>query len=217
MIKIKPWSYTFLRDLENCEHKAFRRFIARDIPYVETPESKAGIEAHKALADRLTHGVALSGALARFEPYAASVASHGPKVEWKLGMTEDAKPCSFFADDVWGRTVIDIAMIHNDVALLIDWKTGKVREDPGELEIQSLVLKCHMPNLQKITGRYVWLNANKVGPKHDLTDWAVTLAGIRNQVEKIRHNMRFGAWQKNENALCGWCPVKDCEFNKAKG
>ena len=34
-----PWSFTFLNDMGNCPHKAYRKFVARDLPKEEMPEA----------------------------------------------------------------------------------------------------------------------------------------------------------------------------------
>src|SRR5208337_5068466 len=44
-------SYSFLRDLENCPHKAYRKYLVRDLPKEDSPELREGIITHKLFED----------------------------------------------------------------------------------------------------------------------------------------------------------------------
>jgi hypothetical protein len=35
-------------------------------------------------------------------------------------------------------------------------------------------------------------------------------------LERLRLSHENGVWQENPTALCGWCPVKRCQFYKDK-
>ena len=56
-----------------------------------------------------------------------------------LGITEAGDACDFFAKDVWLRGKIDAIVIRQPMAAIFDWKTGKKREDPGELELHAMI------------------------------------------------------------------------------
>ena len=215
-MKTPPWSHSLLHSYEVCEHQAYRQYVVKDIPWEPTPERVAGNAAHKALELRLSAQVRLPDGFGRYEGLILPIERfEGERhYEWKLGMQEDGSPCRFHDDDVWGRGVLDVCLIRDRIGMLLDWKTGKVREDPEELEVQAVLLKAHWPGLTRIVGRYVWLRDNQLGQEHDLSDTVVKLASIRQRVEKFRMNLRTGAWQKRDNVLCGWCSVRDCEFNR---
>src|SRR5271165_5876488 len=124
-----PASFSFLRDLANCPHKAYRRYLTRDLPFVETPELKEGKRVHKLLEDYLnSHGkLRLPVAL---ETLAKPLADLGARAEMSLGMDVDRGPVGFWASP-WARGKIDAAIIRpsdtGDFAFIADWKTGKVR------------------------------------------------------------------------------------------
>jgi hypothetical protein len=215
-VKTPAWSHSFLSSFAVCEHQAYRRYVTRDVPYEETPALLAGRAAHEALEHRLRDGASLPHDHAAREALCVPIDRFaGEKhFEWKLGLREDGSPCNFHADDVWGRGTLDVALLNGETAMLLDWKTGKVREDPTELAAHAVLLRAHRPALRRVIGRYVWLRTGMLGVPHDVSDTPLKLASVRQTMEKVKNNMRGGTWQKHENVLCGWCSVRDCEFNR---
>ena len=52
-------NYSFVRDFKNCPHKAFRRYVLKDIKFESTSKMDEGRKDHDALANRLKRGMAL--------------------------------------------------------------------------------------------------------------------------------------------------------------
>ena len=215
-VKSPTWSHSFLASFSICEHQAYRQYVARDVPYEETPALLAGRAAHEALEHRLRDRAALPPEHAARESLCVPIDRFaGEKhFEWKLGLREDGSPCDFHDPAVWGRGVLDVALLNGETAMLLDWKTGKVREDPAELAAHAVLLRAHRPAIRRIVGRYVWLKAGALGIAHDVSDTPLKLASVRQTMERVKINMRGSTWQKKENVLCGWCSVRDCEFNR---
>lgn len=204
-------SYTLLNTYEICPHQAYRRMVAKDIPFVETPEMKHGIAVHEGMEKRLKKGTVV---FPEYEAFAAVFSERKPEAEMKVGITADGSPSDFFGGEVWFRGKIDVVAVQGTSAFIGDWKTGKLREDPHELEIFSLMLKAKRPELQKITGSYLWLKEMKVGKAHDLSDWQGTWTRLKKRMGEIKQSQESGHWPKQQGPLCGWCSVKDCEFNR---
>lgn len=217
-MKVPPWSHSLLSDFANCPEKACRKYVVRDLPKEDmTPERQWGIDVHKALEDRLNSGAHTE--LSRpYEHFVTSLVGptldNRPSAERKLGVTSGGGPASFFGDP-WGRGVIDVLKVDGPNALILDWKTGKVREDPAELFTHAILVKAHFPEVKKITGAYVWLKENKLGKPYDLSNteraWNAAVASMRT----LKGYLETGYFPKTPNALCGWCPVKDCEHNRS--
>lgn len=209
-------SYTLLNTYDICPHQMYRRYIAKDLPrQAETEPMKWGNAVHSALEKRLSYGMTLPKEMVRFEPYAAALLASNdkPMVEQKWGMTEGGKPCDFFSDEVWLRGKADVALVRDNTAVLFDWKTGKVREDPFELELQGLLLKARHPEVKTITGRYVWLAEGRIGVPHDVSGTAKAHESVAKRMDEISHQEKMGYWPKKQSGLCGYCPCMDCEFN----
>jgi hypothetical protein len=189
--------------------------VLKDVPYVETPQQKLGNEVHKALEYRLK-GKPLSKEHERYEFFVQPLGRYeGIKPEMKLGITAKGEPCSFFAPDVWGRGKIDVPIVVKDSAVILDWKTGKVWEDPFELQVQAVLLHAKWPGLQRIVGSYVWLNESRVGVIYDLGDTNATRNKIYEIMAEVATCEINEKWEKKPGKLCAWCPVKSCEHNKS--
>lgn len=220
-MKLPVASHTFLRDWDNCPHKAYRRFIKKDLPkFVGTAETKWGDEVHSAFEVRIKHGTAFPQGMEKFEAIAAPLVAAGARAEKMLGITEDGKSCDFFASNVWLRGKIDCTVTIRlpDYAAIFDWKSGKRREEKAELEVHGVLLKAWQPTIQKITAHYVWLQDNEVGRAYDVSNTEAKLAEIRSVMNTVRNCMEIENFPKRPNPLCGgaWgsCPVEDCEHRR---
>lgn len=209
------WSFTILNTYKNiCPHQAYRRYIKRDIPYSETPAIAKGNAIHKALELRVGSNTRLPDDMASYEQFARVFDGKQAKAELQLGVTTQGQPCGFFDPQVWGRGKLDVVLVNREVAYLADWKSGKVREDPLELEVQAVLLHVKYPQLKKIVGQYVWLAEHRLGQQYDLSDTRATWELIGRTVESMELDRARGVFEKRQGPLCGWCPVKDCENNR---
>jgi hypothetical protein len=212
------WSHTFLHTYEDvCPHQAWRRFIKRDLPYAKPSEAqKHGQDVHKAMERRIA-GKGLPAELAEFEKFAKPFDGKSPLGEQKLGITLTGKATGFFAPDVWGRGVIDVLLMHEKTAYLVDWKTGKSKyESPFELEVHAILLHAKFPTLEKIVGRYIYLSEDKVSEMYDLSRTSNTWKRIGQIMRSVEADQAAGHFEKRQGPLCGWCPVIDCEYNRVK-
>jgi hypothetical protein len=210
------WSFSFLNSFLQCPHKCWHQYVLKDVPYVETPQMKAGNEVHTAMEKRLK-GHPLPKVYERYEFFVQPLGRYRIEPELKLGVTITGEPCPFFDASVWGRGKIDVPIIVKDSAVILDWKTGKVWEDPFELQVQAVLLKARHPELQRIVGSYVWLNESRVGVIYDLADTQTTWGKINGIMDEVGHREKMGVWEKKPGKLCGWCPVKSCEHNREGG
>lgn len=220
-MNLPPWTVTFLQDDENCPHKAWRKYVAKDLPRTDpSPEMLWGRQVHTGFEARLSAAkVELPPGMKNYEPFALAIdTSPGTKlVEYKMGITASLAECGFFDTGVWGRGILDVAVVNGERAVFFDWKTGNSKyENPFELECHALLLKVRMPGLVHVTGRYVWLKEMRVGKPYDLSNFARTHNDVRTRVKDMEARPIDKPWPKKPNVLCGFCEVKDCEFNRSK-
>lgn len=214
-MKLPVLSYTFLNTYDICPKQAFHRYVLKDCPFVGSKESAWGNTVHDAMDKRLSKKTPLPPEVAQYEFYAATLEPLKPQTEMKLGITRGGEPCGFFADEVWLRGKADVVTMNDTTGLLFDWKTGKRREDPYELELQALMLWAARPKLVRITGHYIWLKDNAVGKPHDLSNVGETLECLQEKADEIESCHKRGEWRTKEGPLCGFCPVKSCGFNRS--
>lgn len=210
-------SYSFVNDYENCPKKAFHKYVARDVPYEETDAMRWGNHVHEAFEKRITAGKPLPKDLEQYEPMVGYFDGKPVGGELKVGITKEGKPCTFFADNVWFRGKIDVSYLQPPHGIFFDWKTGKKREDPYELEIQAVLLQARQPTVEVLTGRYIWLQDRVIGKAHNLSDTLSTYKKIVGVMEHVARNGAVNHWPARENPLCPWCPVASCVYNPKRG
>ncbi len=215
-MKLPVYSYTFLNTYDICPKQAFHRYVLKDHPFVGSTESKWGNVVHSAMKSRLRDKTPLPKEVAKYEPFAAAIEPFTISVEEKLGVTKDGSLCGFFDDNVWLRGMADVVAAVETSAMLPDWKTGKKREDPYELEIQGVLVQAKWPQFERITGHYVWLQDGVVGRAHDVSNTGETLECLQEKADEIEHCHKTGEWRTKSGPLCGWCPVLSCNFNRLK-
>jgi CRISPR/Cas system-associated exonuclease Cas4 (RecB family) len=214
-MKLPPASYSFLTDFRNCPRKAWHKFVARDLPRESRPAMDYGIAVHKAFEERLRANKPFPDDMKEFEAYALAAEQGKGKMyaEEQLSIAGDGTPTDFFGEKVWLRGKIDFARINENVAVMLDWKTGKPNEDPFELEIGALMLKCTYRGLEIVRGAYVWLKEKRIGRMFDLSNFARTFNEVKTTMKAVEALPLEQEWPPTSNPLCGWCPVKSCPHN----
>jgi len=211
------YTYTMLSAYKNCGHAMFRRYIKKDIPYVETPEMKWGNDVHTAFEHRVGSGKPLPTTMQQWESFASPFSNRGAICEQKLGITKEGRPTGYWDNDCWFRGKVDLAIFHDAKAFINDWKTGGSKyEDPFELEVGALLLKAKYPELTLVKGSYTWLKENRVGQMYDLSRFRDAWNEINRVIAKIEADRQSGEFEKNRSGLCGWCDCLDCEHNNKK-
>lgn len=206
-------SYSFLNTWDTCHYRAWRQYIVRDLPREKkSKEQDWGDEVHSAFETRIRNKTPLPAHMP-WEHLVRPIAERCVEPELKLGVTREGAPCDFFASDVFLRGVLDAPVWQGAFAFIPDWKTGKVREEPYELEINALLLQAHHPEIRHITGRYVWLQRGDLGKDHDCSNTLRTWQKVHETMHTVETAREF---PKTKGPLCGWCAVKDCEHNRSK-
>lgn len=216
-MKLPVASHTMLQAFDNCPHKGYRMYIAKDLPRF-SPDAKQqrGNDLHKAMEDHLRTGKVLPDHFREYEHLAAPMFQYNPMVEMSLAIDRDGKPCGFFDDRVYVRGRADVVVVKEPAIVIFDWKTGKKREEPGELELHALMLQAAYPKINVLVGHYIWLQDKAVGKAHNLSDTHVTWSKLNEQTDQIAFMAEQNNFPKTPNPLCGWCNVMDCTHNKVK-
>ena len=216
--RLPPASYTFFRNWLNCPRQAWHVNIARDIAPAESAAMRWGTRVHAALERHLGLGEELPPELAHHAHLYQFPVGYEIDAELKLGMREDGTYCDFFDPDAWMRGVIDVLLTkpeQPDWAVIIDHKTGKIREDPTELRMHALLLHAYNPQIVNVKGWYNWLRNNEMGRVYDLSDFVSIHGVLRATQNLIASEFKLGerAFPPRQSGLCPWCPVKHCEFH----
>lgn len=219
MTNILPWSYSSLSAFETCP----RRFkLTRITKEVKEPPSEAmnhGNEVHKALENHINGVAPLPDKYKSYRNMVDRViAAPGDKlVEFKFALTSSYKPTTFFAPDAWVRGVIDLGVVNDTSAVILDWKTGKPKPDADQLKLFAVAAFAQYPHMEKVKTGYVWLAHNKIDSctfkKENVAEiWQEFIP----RVVRLTRAAEKDNFPPKPSGLCGkWCPVTNdkCEFS----
>ena len=226
-VKDKPftWSCSALNSFEVCPHYFAEERIYKRVKRVYSQEANWGIEVHDAIAYRLKGGpeTSLVKPYAMWTDFLIRCAKDDFLVEKQFAITKDYKPAEWFGKNVWGRGIVDVALLRGDWCGVYDWKTGKRREDPTELEIFNFFMALNYPQIQKFDSAYIFLKekdpSKAVVPlgmknrKDVMEAWLKILTRIKRMEEAVKCRV----FSKKTSGLCnGWCSITDCEHWKEK-
>ena len=215
MAEINPaWSYSRLTSFETCAKKFWHVSVQKDVKEPESDAMRYGNKVHKALEKRVGSGTKLPSELSFLEPIAAKFANApGTKmVEQQLAITQDFKPTTWFAKDVWCRAIIDLALINNTKALIVDWKTGKESNDYTQLQLAASMFFIFNPEVEEADIMFYWIKSRKPAVKNlkrvDVKHiWTPLVKRVRRYTQ-AHIDMNF---PPKPSGLCKkHCPVTGC-------
>lgn len=215
--KDKPfsWSYSRLKNFETCPKRHYHIDIAKDVK--EDDESEAllwGNEVHKALAKRMADGTPLPPAMKQFEGWCGRILTGQGKilVEQKLAITKDFGATQFFGRGAWFRGVGDVIKLVGNVALIVDWKTGRILEDSVQLALMAQCVFAHYPDVLRVRSEFIWLkeDANTRGD-FSRDDMAGLWRSLWPRIELMKTAAEQMNYPPKPGGLCRrWCPVTQC-------
>lgn len=221
---MKPfaWSYSALTTYELCPKKYYHLYVLpKDHPdKVKDSDSSFSADGkiiHDAMKARVIDGKVLPLNLRYLEPIAKRFADapgekHG---EMKLAINRNYEPRDYFAPDVFVRVVIDLTIVQGETAIVIDWKTGKVKDDPTQMALNAAVLSRWMPEIGLFKTLFVWLQSSNLTPKnYTVSKFQAVWNDLLPRVAKIEEARKTTTFPAKEGPLCGWCPVKQCPHYK---
>lgn len=213
------WSYSSMDLFKQCPHKYYRLRIKKDIHEPPSDAIRYGQEMHKAAEDFILVGTPLTEKFKFLEPMLVTLQNYkGTKYcEYKMGLTRALEPCEFFAPDVWWRGIVDYLCVDGELAIMVDYKTGKSSKyaDTKQLEIMSLAVFKHFPQVKKVRAGLMFVIAKDfVKDKYEVQNsdkywqrWLVDTA-------QLERTLEADVWNPRPNFTCKkWCPVKDCIHN----
>lgn len=215
---VLPWSFSSLNAYETCPRRYYHVRVARDVKEPQTEALAWGNAVHKALEDAV-NGRMLTGSFQAYQPLVDKLkTAPGRKhTERKFGLTSGYKSTTFFAKDVWFRGVIDLTVEQGSAVTILDYKTGKVREDGDQLKLFAAAGFAQYPQATTIRTGYVWLAHDRITRRDFQRDelpliWQEFVP----RIERMKESEAADKWLPNPSGLCRrHCPVpkSKCEFS----
>lgn len=213
---VKPftWSYSRLKNFESCPKRHFHIDIEKSAKEEDSEQLSWGNEAHDALAKRIRDGLILPKPMQAYEPWCQKILSTPGKVlvEQQLAITKDFGPTTFFAKDVWFRAIGDVIKITAPVALIADWKTGKIVEDSQQLALAAACVFAHHSDVQMVRSEFIWLK-DDASSRADFkrSDMPAMWRGLWPRIEALKAAHEGSNYPPRPGYLCRkWCPVVKC-------
>ena len=219
-MKQPAWSHSSLKDFEGCQRRYYEVKVLKNYPFTETEATRYGNQVHEAIEHYIMEGKPIPPEYSQFQPVVdAMLKKEGRKLaEYQMALTVDLKPTDWKAKDVWVRGIADILIIDDEnlTAWVGDWKTGNNKyPDRDQLVLMSLMVFAHFPHIRKVNSALLFI------VKNDMVKMSMAREDIdkhwwdyRERTARLEASFANDVWNPNQTPLCGWCPVKTCEFNK---
>lgn len=215
---MKAWSYSALDAFETCAKRYWHLTVKKDFREKKSDAQNEGTITHKSIEDYVLRGKELPIGLVHmkkiYEPYRQMRIEHPDKVygEQKLAINGDYVPTGWFADDVWFRTIIDLMVVGDKTAVILDHKTGKVKTDMTQLELMAAVTFLVQPQLELVKAGYSWTKTGKItGKEVSAEDCIGVWNKILPRVAKLQEAFDTACFPPKPSGLCKrYCPVESC-------
>lgn len=213
------WSYSALKNFETCPRRYYHYQIKKDVVEPQSAELQSGHQLHGAFEARVKEGKQLPLGYGQYEDMLATFinAPGTTYAEQRLALTSEFKPSAYFGNDVWFRTVIDAAKVRTEdgFALIIDWKSGKPKDDTTQLQLMAATMLLHDPKLQVVRASLAFVG-HKIWETEEYTrdDLRRIWGDILPRVNELKEARAMGNYPAKPGGLCRrYCVVKTCPYN----
>jgi hypothetical protein len=213
------WSYSRLHGYEDCPRRFHETQVLKNWGEERSEQLAWGDMVHKAMATALRENSPLPTKLKILQHWVDKVANTKGELlvedDCRWAITREFKPVPWFSKQAWMRVMADAVKLDDNVALVVDWKTGKsINVDPMQLVITSLMMFLQFPKLLCVRSEFIWLQEDdrttQVLYRHEAADhWAEIMPRVL-KMETAFHAENF---PPTPNRFCKrWCSVRTCEF-----
>jgi len=215
-----PMSYSRLSTFENCPQQFDYLYVTKNVQVVESEAMAYGTRVHEALE---------MYAKSRDEKYLTRETRKWKSLidrllekkgthlyEYQMAVTPELEPCDWMAKDVWLRGIADVLVVDGDTAYCLDWKTGKVRDNPTQLQLFACMVFLHFPEVQTVKTAFVWLKFDQVTDmiyKRSMFDpmWR----NLMQRFDYAQETIDLGVFEAKPSGLCRWCAARDiCPYGR---
>ena len=226
------WSYSKLKNYRDCPKRMYEIDVLRNYKEEIKPGSPLewGNRVHESVAAALRGVTPLPEEMGSLlQPWIDRVRSVPGKlyVEQKYAITRDFKAAEYFAPNVWYRGIGDVVVIGNpftdkktglrcQLALILDWKTGKPIDNSEQLMLMAQCIFTHFPTVTHVRSEFIWLKDNCTTPevftRQEVASMWVGLLDDVNGLEQATKDLNF---PPKPGGLCkSYCAVESCPYWK---
>lgn len=214
------WSYSSLKDYVNCPRQYHEVKVLKNFTKTATQQMLYGTAVHQALEDYVKHGKPLAKNYLRYKNVMDSLLDiDGERFpEHRMALDTQKRPCEFGGEDYWVRGIADLLVVDDATAFIVDYKTGSNRyPDPKQLKLMALMAFAHFPEIETIKAGLLFVAHNSfVDEEYKREDTETMWKSFTTDLDRLRISFDTQQWMPNPTPLCGWCPVKSCEFHRTR-
>ena len=221
-MNMPTWSYSSLKNFQQCPKKYFHLKVAKDV--VDHPHESAlyGSAVHKAAEDHVAEGVPIPPKYAYITPTIEALKQiPGEKYcEIKMGVTEKLQACDYDAPDAWWHGIVDLLIVNEaeGIAHMVDYKTSKNAKyaDTKQLDYMAVAVFAKFPKIKVIKSALLFVVSNEfVQKKHVAENVQLYMNSATFDLNRLKSAFKSGVWNPVTGPLCKFCPVKSCEHNRS--
>jgi len=205
---------------DNCPLRYKRQRVLKEVRDQGGEASLRGERIHKSVEEYLANGTPLDDESKKLSAAANTIKKMAGKmdmkVEQELTINNKLGKTGWWDDDAWFRSKIDVLLMGKTKAVMFDWKTGKRRPDYTQLNLFSMMVFLHYPDIEEVTSAFVWMNDNAIDKTtHDRRQLPALVKQLLVKTHRIEDAQKEDVWPAKPSGLCPWCPCKStCEFAK---
>jgi hypothetical protein len=219
MSKPPAWSYSSITLFHQCPKKYHHLRVVKDIVEPKTEQLLYGEQLHKAAELYIKDGTPLPEQFLFIKSQLDTLnAIEGQKLcEYKMGLSDDGKPCGFFDQQVWWRGIADLVIVKDKTAFIIDYKTGRNAKyaDTKQLDFLAMATFAHFPEVERIKGALMFVVSNDFIKKDYVRgDFLGLLRDALYLYVPLESAYTQDVWNPKPNFTCrNYCAVHSCIHN----
>lgn len=234
MAKTIAWSWTRLDCFEQCPRKFQGSYVTKDFPQpdFDAPHFAKGKAVHDTLENYLNDGTAITNPIKyKGDEFRVDLeflmpvlnkmrAAKEKHIELQVCFDQELNEISWFDKRAWCRVIFDALIIVGDFALIIDWKTGKVKQYSDQLKLFAGAVFSSYPQVNRVLSAYVWCEHPTQKPVYAeytrVKDAESIWLEFGDRAELIQMANESGNWPAKKNMFCKWCDAlpSQCEFKR---
>lgn len=234
MSQVMPLSFSRLSTFEQCPAQFDYLYVSKRVQSISNEAADYGDRVHKTLEAygrckteeeravmRATESLEEKQTLGTWGDLVDMVLSKpGEKYfEHQMAVNRQLQPVDWFAKDVWIRSIADVLVVNGDTAYCIDYKTGKVKDNPTQLQLFAAMVMWLFPEVNKVKTSFVWLRFNETtNAVYERRFLDALWRALEPRFTKVQEVIELGVFDTKPSGLCPWCPAKTiCPDARLKG
>lgn len=207
-----PLSPSALANFEQCPKQWHETKILKKYPFEVTEQITYGNQVHADIEAYIRSRTPLPEHIEHVAPIIDSArASRIVAAELELAIREDWSRCGYWDKDCMLRGKVDFVAVQvtTATAWILDWKTGKRKPDPFQLNVYGSILK-HTLNLKAVAVGFVWLKTKEKDVYVvDDTNFEDIRSDITTRIAAMKAAYEASEFEARTSVLCCWCAALD--------